>query len=513
LVTWGVWVASSGRVLSIVTNTTLLVAATVAVALPLGTLLAVALVRTDLSGRRIVGAVLFATLFVPLYVQAAGWEAAAGVQGWLSGLTPRRTWLEGTPAAVWIHSMHALAWVTGIVAIGLKHLAPELEEDAALWAGGWQILWHVTLRRALPAIAAAAIWVAVTVAGEMAVTDLYQIRTYAEEVYTGFALGGTLGEMFRIVLTALAPFAALVAVLAVFINRRPPTLTPPARPPWVFRITGGRRIVASAGLVVIAVTLLLPLAGLIYKAGWRAARVGDGWDRGWLLSKFIRVTSAGPGDFAREIADTLAASAVAATLALAIALPLAWISVRAPRRRKWLAPLGRGATWLVVALWALPGPVIGVVIIVALNRPELPGLVYLYDRTLAAPTLALLIRVLPMVVLIVWAGLGTIPLATLESAEVAGAGWWTQLCRIALPQRRLTLAIAWVVGLAAASGELAAASLVIPPGRELVSTHILNLLHYGVEDRVAALATLLYVWFAGLSLVAVGLLDRRVIKL
>jgi hypothetical protein len=54
---------------------------------------------------------------------------------------------------------------------------------------------------------------------------------------------------------------------------------------------------------------------------------------------------------------------------------------------------------------------------------------------------------------------------------------------------------------------------VIPPGRELVSTHILNLLHYGVEDRVAALATLLYVWFAGLSLVAVGLLDRRVIKL
>jgi iron(III) transport system permease protein len=510
---WGIWVASSGRLINIVTNTALLVAATTAISLPLGTMLAVALVRTDLPGRRVVGAVLFATLFVPLYVQAAGWEAAAGVQGWLSGLAPRRTWLEGTPAAVWIHAMHALAWVTGIVAIGLAYLSPELEEDAALTASDWQILWHVTLRGALPAIAAAAIWVAVTVAGEMTVTDLYQVRTYAEEVYTGFALGGTPGELTRTVLMALVPLAALVAVLAVFINGRPQSFTPPARPPWVFRVSGGWRVVASAGLVVTTIVLLLPLAGLIYKAGWRAVRVGDGWERGWLLSKFIGVTSASPGDFAREIANTLAAAAVATTLALIIALPLAWISVRTPLRLKWLASLGRGATWLVVALWVLPGPVIGVTLIMLLNRPELPGFVYLYDRTLAAPTLALLIRVLPMVVVIVWAGLRTIPLATLEAAEVAGAGWWTQLGRIALPQRRLTLAVAWVVGLATAAGELAACSLVIPPGRELVSTHILNLLHYGVEDRVAALAVLLYLWFAGLSLVAASFLERRLFKL
>ena len=41
----------------------------------------------------------------------------------------------------------------------------------------------VTLRRALGAIAAAALAVAVLTAGDMTVTDLLVIRTYAEESY------------------------------------------------------------------------------------------------------------------------------------------------------------------------------------------------------------------------------------------------------------------------------------------------------------------------------------------
>ncbi|MCA9100885.1 MAG: hypothetical protein KDA63_07050, partial [Planctomycetales bacterium] len=188
---WGIWVATNSRLLGIVANTALLVVAVGVLALPAGVLLAVALVKTDLPGRRLLGAVLFATLFVPLYLQAAGWEAAAGVQGWLSGLVPRRTWLEGMPAVVWVHAVHALAWVTGIIVIGLAYVAPELEERAALVASGRRVIWHVTLPGALPAICGAAVWLAITLAGEMSVTDLYQVRTYAEEVYTGFALGAT----------------------------------------------------------------------------------------------------------------------------------------------------------------------------------------------------------------------------------------------------------------------------------------------------------------------------------
>ena len=45
----------------------------------------------------------------------------------------------------------------------------------------------MTLRRIWPAIGLAALWVAMLVATDMTVTDLYQVRTYAEEVYTDFA--------------------------------------------------------------------------------------------------------------------------------------------------------------------------------------------------------------------------------------------------------------------------------------------------------------------------------------
>ena len=40
----------------------------------------------------------------------------------------------------------------------------------------------------------AILWVVICVANEITITDVYQIRTYAEEIYTGFALGDTLVE-------------------------------------------------------------------------------------------------------------------------------------------------------------------------------------------------------------------------------------------------------------------------------------------------------------------------------
>ena len=55
-------------------------------------------------------------------------------------------------------------------------------------------LLRVTLRRALGAIAAAALAVAVLTAGDMTVTDLLQVRTYAEEAYLQYSLGRGPGE-------------------------------------------------------------------------------------------------------------------------------------------------------------------------------------------------------------------------------------------------------------------------------------------------------------------------------
>ncbi len=60
------------------------------------------------------------------------------------------------------------------------------------------------MRRAITApIAAAALAVAVLTAGDMTVTDLLQVRTYAEEAFLQFILGRGLSDAMMVALPPL----------------------------------------------------------------------------------------------------------------------------------------------------------------------------------------------------------------------------------------------------------------------------------------------------------------------
>ena len=72
------------RTWSLALNTLLLTGATCAISLPLGSVVAWLLTRTDLPGRRVGMVLLGLMLFVPLYLQAAAWHAGFGVQGWFT---------------------------------------------------------------------------------------------------------------------------------------------------------------------------------------------------------------------------------------------------------------------------------------------------------------------------------------------------------------------------------------------------------------------------------------------
>jgi len=71
------------------------------------------------------------------------------------------------------------------------------------------------------------------------------------------------------------------------------------------------------------------------------------------------------------------------------------------------------------------------------------------------------------------------------------------------------LAVAWLIGLALALGDLTAVSLVSPPGLEMLSVHVFNLVHYGVEDQVAGICLALTLGLCLLAVV-VARLARRV---
>jgi len=498
------------RTWSLALNTVLLSGAACAISLPVGAMLAWLLVRTDLPARRagLVAAGLM--LFVPLYLHAAAWQAGFGALGWYTLATGSGAWLSGWTGAIWVHALAAVPWVVLIVGAGLWLVEPELEEQALLDGSPGQVFFSVTLRSAAPAVGVAAVWVAIATAGEMAATDLFVVRTYAEEIYTRFAIGPPPGAGPL----ALVPGVVLTGALVlggVWLCTR---LLPAGRP-----ITLARRRVFElgtwrwplAGLVAALLLLLVavPVGNLAYKAGIIVTQSGAERVRDFSWLKMLAMVGTAPWRYRRELGSSLSIAALSATAAVALATLLGWFSQRgawlsgkrllqhreAPRTAVRWATLALAAVCL-----AVPGPLVGLGLITLLNRPEVPQLAWLYNRSILAPWAALLIRALPIAVLVMWHALRTVPREMIDAAAVDGAGSLRRLVLVALPNRLPALALAWVVAMAVALGDLAASVMVLPPGVDTLSRRIFGLLHSGQEAEVAGICLALVLLFAAVPL-------------
>jgi iron(III) transport system permease protein len=531
-------------------NTALLAAGAIAIAVPLGTLAAVAIFKTDVLGRRLAAVLFTGMLFVPLYVVTGAWDAGFGIQGWQTMSTnphlAREPWLAGWRAAIWVHALASVPWVVLIVGAGLRAVEPEIEEDAATCTTPLRVIWHITLRRVAPAIVVAGVWVAIIAVVEISVTDFFQIRTFAEEVYTQSALGtldfsgeqgagsaeqqssteskiglaapgstlpglSATGLWTGVLLAAALALVALLAASGLLVQ----LTDPPHRPPWIWRLQWGR-LPATIGLwSIVFLVAGLPLANLVYKAGIRvtaidpAGRVPARHVRSWSPTKVVERVAAAPREFRGELWLSARIGAAAATGAIAIALPLAWTMRRSTHGDS--GPPGLRLAVLALCL-TIPGPLLGVALIHVLNRPPesvFAPLAGLYDSNFA-PWLVQTIRALPLATLVLWPALSSIPQPMLDAAATEGAGSLGRLWRIAVPQRWPAVAAAWLVSLAIAVGELAATVLVIPPQTSTaISVRVFQLLHYGVDDRVAAICLVMVAAIAILTGIVAALLKRN----
>jgi iron(III) transport system permease protein len=496
----------------------------------MGTFAALAIFKTDALGRRFVALLFVGMLFVPLYLVTGAWDAGFGLQGWHTLATnphlAHRPWLEGWRAAIWIHGLAAVPWVTLIIGAGLRAVEAELEEDAATCSTPLRVLWHITFRRASPAILMAFVWVVIVAATEISVTDYFQIRTFAEEVYTQSALGsidaavvgpraigaGVDGQSGGLELRAVGLWIGLVlsavlALLAIAAGHRlfPQLAEATQRRAWIWRL-GRARLSVTLGLWAILLLVAgLPLANFIYKAGVRVTVSESGRVRSWSAGKALERVASAPTEFQGELLLSARIGVAAATAALGLAVPVAW-SMRASRGMPW------GRLVALATCLTVPGPLLGLGLIHVLNRPldsPLAFLGTLYDTNFA-PWLVQAIRALPLATLILWPALASIPNDVLDAAATEGASWWRRLVRVALPQRWPALIAAWLTSFAIAVGELPATVLVIPPQPSTtISVRVFQLLHYGVDDRVAAICLVMVGAIAALTGIAAALLKRR----
>ena len=513
---------ASSRLRGLLVNSTLLAGGALLISVPIGSLLAVAIAKTSLWGRRYLEGLLIVWLFVPLYVQATAWQATVGQGGWLI----RRSWFTEWGGAIWIHGTAAIPWVVLFVAATLRKVPRELEEESLQDAAAWKVLIRVSLQQAIAGVVAAALWVSVICFSEIAITDLFQVRTFAEEIYTAASMGALDGvaidsalqpidqvDVPRFVagelwLGTLAIVLLVVAALAaIWIWVPIANLISPAGH-WIWQPRRGRWIVSTVGWLLAIVVVGAPLLGLLGKAGTVITPKDGVVVQEWSPTKAAQLIVASPWEHRREFGWSITIGAVAALSATAVAVVIAWAL-----RSLWLPAL---PTALVLALgFAVPGPLLGVWIIRWLNHPAdsiLAPLTWCYDHTILAPALAQYLRALPLATLIVGTQFATLPQSVLDSAKSEGAGWWQRLVQVALPWCWPAVAAAACMSLIVALGDLAATLLVVPPGVSPLSVRIFGLLHYGAEDRVSALCLILILLLTTVVAIAwqaVQLLDRR----
>jgi len=463
--------------------------------LPLGVFLAAALFRTAIPGRRILLTLLGALLFLPLYLQAAGWDAAFGRQGWYTyeWTSLARPLFQGRAAVVWIHAAALLPWTIAIVGVSLRLVEPELEEAALLDMPPVVVFFRVTLRRVLPAIGLAAAWGLTSFAGEMTVTDMYQVPTYAEELYVGFALGGDLSLVFvrilpGLMLTWLGVWSLGITLMTIDPGSSPVSL----RPQYRFDFGNGRWLVFALLLLLLVVVVGIPIGSLVYKAGLIAENLDGHRIRRWSLSRFFKVLQGTPGRFAPEFVWTILIGAATASLTLLLAVAGAWWA----RRSRW-----RGGLLIGVAAvgLAIPGPLLSLVAVSFTNSFDNGLLSYLSDRTIARVVVTLAIRVLPLPLLLTWLSLRSIPNEHFELARLEGARGSELVLKVILPQRSWNFVAAWTTAFGLAAGDLSASILVTPPGIFTIPERTFGLLHAGVDDQVAGLClwTLGIYWLIG----------------
>jgi iron(III) transport system permease protein len=490
---WRAW-DEPERLRALAGTTFILIGGTLALAMPLGIAGAVLLYRTDLPFRRGLRFLVVLSLFVPLPLFTSAWQAVLGTGGWLPRLATGmqadgsewQPWARGMSSAIWIQAVAGLPWVVVLVGQGLCWVEPELEEDAQTVAGPWRVLTRVVLPRSLASVCAAGLWVALMVLTEITVTDMMEVRTFAEEVYVQFAPGdrAALSRAVAVSLPAVAVTWALVVGVTEWWQGSLPPRAVLLAPPRPFRLGAARWPSLAGVLLIIGFLVGVPVASLVWKTG--LAGNPETWSAAVTLQHLTTVLRVRGG----MVLLSLLLAGVCGLLAAGLGLVVCWLAVGA----RWFQA---GALGLMALVWALSGPIVGLglkdTIAAILDRTDsYPLAVLLYYGPSPLPALwAHLIRFFPCAVAILWPVVRLLPPELRDAARLDGAGPGRELWHVVLPLTggaalRAALAVA-VLSL----GELSAGKLVEPPGSRTFAHEVFDQMHFGVTNDLAALCLVL----------------------
>jgi iron(III) transport system permease protein len=485
-----VWREGAGRALlappglaSALRNTFVLAFVVTALAVPLGALLALALRRPLLPGRRLWQLAVLLPILVPDFVLGYSWLRAYGRSGFTDDLLGVHWAGVQGPAGVTVAvAVNAVPFAYLVTAVGLATRAePSVERAArAAGAGPLTVLRTITLPLLGPALGTAAVLVFVLTLGTFALPQVMGAPAGFATVTTRIYADLTRSSAPAAFIEALTLALLLVLVAALLVAPTDAVLAPRLRARRVASAdpVGGKppRAGDRAAATVIGVGLLLavcwPLLALAVTSVTKAPGLPPVPDS-WTLDHFRAALNARTGAaFARSLWLAGAAASVLVVLGAAVAA----LERRASGRLT--------GTFTTLAL-VLPGSTLAV------------GLLITYGRWLAGTLtiiwLAYLAKLWAFAHRPISGALDRLPPDELRAARVSGAGPATAMRTVVLRPLTPALVTAWLVCFLTALHEVTMSSLLYGPGSETVAVVVLNSQELGQVGHTAALSVSLTV--------------------
>ena len=435
-------------------NTLGLGAAVALVTLVLGTSLAWLVTRYDFPGKGVWSWLLATPLGVPTYIMAYVYTELFLPGGWaqslaqlVAGPQARLPLLYGAfPAVVMVLSLATYPYVYLLVRASLANHNTSFDEAAQIHGVSrvWRFL-RVTLPLHRPAVMAGLFLAVMYVFADFGAVSMMRFSTFTRAIYLELT-----GRTDRVGASMLCLVLIGLSATLFWLERRNRSRSRYYQTSGALRRAPARRcgpcrtaLIWSYFLLVFGSATGIVVAFLLFKS-----------------VEGIRLEGL-PADLPRYAFNSLSASAAAATLAVFLIVPVAYLATR------YGDPLYQLYLRCAYAGYVLPGPIVGVgVLFISIH---LIGPLY---GTVGTVVLAYLIRFLPEGLQAQEAAFHQVKPYLEEAARSLGSTFHSALLRVVLPLIRPGLVTGWVLIFVSSMKELPATLLLRPLGFDTLAVRI-----------------------------------------
>ncbi len=502
---------ANARNLAAIVNTVIIAVGSALMAAVVGTILAWAVVRTDMPGRTFTAIASIVPFITSSFIGALAWvllgspEVGLVNQGW--------RWLVGGDAVlINIYSIWGIIFVIGLyevpfiflmVAGALRSMDPSLEEASlASGAGTWRTTTRVTLPLVLPAILAGSLVVFVLAAEQFGVPAVLGTPNRIRVLTTSIVSAQTFYPPQRGLGAALSVTLLAIALVGLFLQRRIlrgrsfTTVAGKSSQPRRMKLGAFRWVLFAICTTYLMLAVVLPFS-TIFVSSIRTIWTSDfRWEQ-FTLENYRWVFFEYPLT-QRAILNSLFLAVVGATVTILFCALVSFLSLRTKLPGRHLLD------YLSMLPLGIPGVVLAFAMLEVWINPPL----VLYG-TIWIMFIAYFTRYLPIGVRSTSATLVQIHPELEESSLSCGANWLQTFARVTLPLLKPGIIAGWILLFLAFSRELSASVLLYSPGLEVISVVMYDLQQNGQFREISALAVFQIVFSIAILLIAKPFVTKR----